>query len=310
MQYRRLGRAGIRVSVIGLGTWLTRGDQDAVNARVDAALEAGINFFDTADADGRGLAETQLGAALARHPDRDLVVATQVWAPTGPGPNQRGLSRKHLRQACEASLRRLGVEAIDLYQCQRYDPETTLDETITALHDLVTAGKIHYWGVSGWSPSEVENALRLGDQAGRQLPVAAQVRANLLDRGAYDGLQPAARRHGLALLAYSPLAQGVLSGKYRHGALPSESRLVDERTGRNLRERYGPLLDSPAVVLAENIASSRGLTTAQVARAWVLAQETVAAAICGASTAEQLRENAAAAELVLSQHELDELSVV
>lgn len=305
MRYRRLGRAGVKVSVVGLGTWLNfGGDQEAANRLVDAAVEAGINFFDTANTDGRGAAELALGAALARHDRDQVVLATKVWGPMGDGPNDSGLSRKHVMAQCEASLRRLGVDCLDLYQCQRYDPETMLEETLRALDDLHRAGKIHYWGVSGWTPTEVGNAVQLADGRGWVGPASCQTRYNLLDPESIEESSAACRRHGLGLLAYSPLAQGVLTGKYRAGQVPAGSRLAHDRLGANLRSRYGELVGGEVVETVCRIAAERDATPAQVALAAVLARDEVVAALTGATRPEQVLENAGAAELALDTAEL------
>lgn len=308
MIYRRLGRAGLQVSVLGLGTWLNFGrDQDADNAVVDAAIEAGINLFDTANTDGRGGAETALGRALARH-DRDrLVVATKVWGPMGDGPNQAGLSRKHIVTQCEASLKRLGLERIDLYQCQRYDPETMLEETLRAMDDLVHQGKILYWGVSSWSATELGNAFRLTEAQHLYPPASLQVRHNLLDQSALAQLAEPCRRHGLGMIAYSPLAQGVLSGKYFGEEVPAGSRWEDERRGANLRQRYGGQAHCEPVDSLLRLAAGLGASAAQMALAWVLATDGLSAAVMGATSAAQVAENAGAVGLEIPFEMLDAL---
>lgn len=300
MVYRRLGRCGTKVSVIGLGTWLTfAADRQRARALVDTAVEVGVNLFDANDSEGRGAAEEALGEALARHRRDDLVIATKVWGPTGDGPNERGLSRKHLRAACEASLRRLRVDYLDLYQCHRYDPEVTLDETICALDDLVRAGKILHWGVAGWAAVELRNAVALAEAQRLYGPVAVQARLNLLDPRAAEEAVPVCRQHALGLLAFSPLAQGVLTGKYRDG-VPAESRAAHESLGANLRQRYGQALAGPAVAQTVRVAGELGVLPAQAALAWVLGSSAVTAVLCGASRPEQIRENAHAASLELS----------
>jgi len=308
MHYRRLGRAGLKVSALGLGTWLNFGrDQEADNAVVDAAIGAGINFFDTANTGGRGAAETALGKALARH-DRDpLVVATKVWGPMGDGPNLAGLSRKHIVQQCEASLRRLGVERIDLYQCQRYDPETMLEETLRAMDDLVHQGKVLYWGVSAWTPLELGNTFRLTEAQQLYPPASVQVRHNLLDQTGLAELAEPCRRHGMGMLAYSPLAQGVLSGKYFGAAVPEGSRWSDERRGANLRQRYKSFAHCEPVDTLLRLASGLGVSAAQVALAWVLKTDGLSAAIMGASTPEQVAENVGAIGLEIPFEMLDAL---
>lgn len=310
MNYRRLGRAGAKVSVLGLGTWLNFAHRpDSVPALVDAAVDEGINFFDTADTDGRGAAEELLGQALARHRRDELVLATKVWAPTGEGVNQRGLSRKHLRAAVDASLRRLGVDYLDLYQCQRYDPETNLDETVRALDDLVRAGKILYWGVSGWDEIQLQNAVTLADAQSREAPVSYQARYNILERDAEHGVMRLCRQWGLAPLAYAPLAQGVLTGKYLE-LDASGGRLHDDRLGRNGRDRYGTLLNAPGVQLVKELAWSRGVSPAAIALAWATRSGAATSAIMGASTPEQVRENAGAVDILLDETECARLEHV
>ncbi len=308
MDYRRLGRAGLKVSVLGLGTWLNFGrEQDADQALVDAAIEAGITFFDTANTDGRGAAERALGRALARHEREPLVVATKVWGPMGDGPNQAGLSRKHLVTQCEASLRRLGVDRIDLYQCQRYDPETMLEETLTAMDDLVHQGKILYWGVSAWSALELGNAFRLTEAQSLYSPASCQVRHNLLDQTGLAHLAEPCRRHGLGMIAYSPLAQGVLTGKYFGEAVPAGSRWADERRGANLRQRYASFAHCEPVDTLLRVAGGLGVTAAQMALAWVLATDGLSAAVMGATSPEQITENVGAVGLDIPFEMLDAL---
>ena len=303
MEYRRLGRSGLKVSVVGLGTWLTFGrDQDRDNAVVDAAIDEGINFFDTANTDAKGQAEVHLGRALSRHRRDNLVIATKVWGPTGPGPNERGLSRKHLRAACEASLRRLGVEAIDLYQCQRYDHDVTLDEVVSTMTDLVREGKIHYWGVCGWDENQLHNVAQISDGLGREPLTAYQARYSLLDTEAAATLFPTCWQRSLGVIAYSPLAQGVLTCKYVGGGEPpAGSRLADERYGRNARERYGERLQAGVVYALQETGWTLGASPAQVALAYVIRPSAATCAVFGASTPDQVRDNAGAATLVLEE---------
>ncbi len=303
MVYRRLGRAGLKISVVGLGTWLTCGqDRDRDRAVVAQAVESGINYFETANTDARGAAEESLGAALREHPDADLVVSTKAWGTMGPGPNQRGLSRKALREQCEASLRRLGRETIDLYWLQRFDPEVTLDEIVATMADLVHAGKIHYWGVCGWDDNQVHNAAQLADGTGR-IPLSAyQARYNLLDREAESAIFPTCWQRTLGVLAYSPLAQGVLTTKYAAGPEPPVgTRLADERRGRNARDRYGDKVRSSVVYAVQETAWTVGATPAQVALAYTIRSGAATAAVFGATSPEQVRENAGAADVVLEE---------
>ena len=235
MQYRRLGRSGCKVSAVSLGTWLTFGGSIHANmasAIVRRALDLGINFFDTADVYAMGAAEEQLAASLDGVPRKDYVLASKVFFPTGDGPNDKGLSRKHIFETVHASLRRLKTDYIELFQCHRFDPETPLEETVCAYRDLIAQGKILYWGVSEWTGEQIEAAVRVATEHGAPAPLTNQPVYNLLERGIEDEVVPACVRHGLGIIPFSPLAQGVLTGKYATGDKPADSRLADERRNR------------------------------------------------------------------------------
>ncbi|HEY3187967.1 MAG TPA: aldo/keto reductase, partial [Solirubrobacteraceae bacterium] len=228
MLYRRLGAAGVKVSEIALGSWLTYGghvDDRAAEACIHRAYELGVNLFDTADVYRRGDAERVVGRALARYPRSSYVLATKVYFPVGEGPNDRGLSRKHVIEACDASLERLGTDHIDLYQCHRHDADTSLDETLRALDDLVTAGKVLYVGVSEWTADQLDEARALGDRLLLDPIVSNQPQYSLLWRRIEDDVIPVSERLGIGQIVWSPLAQGVLTGKYRPGeATPRDTR--------------------------------------------------------------------------------------
>ena len=298
MEYRRLGASGVRVSEIGLGSWLTYGvgvEADVAKACVATAYELGVNFFDTADVYGRGAAEEVLGQALEGFPRSSYVLATKVYFPVGDGPNDRGLSRKHVMEQCHASLRRLRPDYADLDQCHRYDDETPLDETLRALDDLVRQGKVLYVGVSGWTADQIADALAIADELGLDRIVSNQPEYSVLRRRIEAEVVPLCAGEGVGQVVWSPLAQGVLTGKYRKGEIPpadsrAASRQMGSFVGRFLTDE---VLD--AVERLRVVADEAGLTLAQLALAWVLREPAVASAIVGASRPAQLEENCAAA---------------
>ena len=299
MDYRRLGAGGLTVSAITYGNWLTHSREAEENARrcVAAALDEGITTFDTADVYGSpdyGSAERVLGAALSGVRRGSVEILTKVCLPSGPGPNDRGLSRKHIMESCHTSLRNLRTDYIDLYQAHRYDDETPLEETMTAFADLVRQGKVLYLGVSEWRPAQIEAAAALAAQLGVSL-VSNQPQYSMLWRVIEKEVLPTCARLGLAQIVFSPIAQGTLTGKYRpQGKAPERSRATDARGSRFVGRYLGdPVLS--AVQRLRPVADELGLTLAQLAVAWVLQNPGVASAIVGASRPEQLRENTAAA---------------
>ena len=301
MEFRRLGRSGLNVSQIAFGNWLTHGSQveeDAAVACVHAALDVGITTFDTADVYAGTAAESVLGRALAGRRREGLEVATKVYWPTGPGPNDRGLSRKHVVESCNASLRRLGTDYIDLYQAHRYDPTVPLEETMTAFADLVRAGKVLYLGVSEWNAEQIAAGAALARDLGVQL-VSNQPQYSMLWRVIEAGVVPTCEQEGLSQIVWSPLAQGVLTGKYRPGEQPpAGSRASHSAVGFQVE---GFMADAvlTRVQLLRPIADDLGLTMAQLALAWVLQNPNVAAAIIGASRPEQVHDNVKAAGVQL-----------
>jgi aryl-alcohol dehydrogenase-like predicted oxidoreductase len=302
MEHRRLGRGGVKVSEVVLGSWLTFGsgvDERATKATVKAALERGITTFDTADVYALGRAETFLGAALDGVPRKDVVLATKAFWPTGDGPNDRGLSRKHLFESCDASLARLRTSYVDVYQCHRFDADVPLEETVRAMEDLVRAGKVLYWGVSVWTGAQISDGVRVAREVGGFGPIVNQPEWSLLDRGVEIEVVPACAREGVATWAFSPLAQGVLTGKYSGGKRPAGARGADAQRGRFL-ERHMNAETLARVDRFVALARDAGLTPAELALAWVLAQPTVAAVVGGATRPEQVEENAKASGTRLS----------
>ena len=303
MNYRRLGESGLKVSAVSLGSWLTYGnavEDKAARECVFAALDAGVNFFDTADVYAKGAAESFLGKALQSVRREELVLGTKVFGKMSDDVNDRGLSRKHIMASCEHSLRRLKVEAIDLYQCHRYDPETPLPEVVRAMDDLIRQGKILYWGTSCWTAAQLREACEVADRLLAPRPVSNQPPDSLLDRAIEEEVLPTSRELGIGQVVYSPLAQGILSGKYRGGKIPSDSRLADDTLNRGMKDKLSGENEARVEALAA-IAGGLGIPLAQLALAWCLRDEGVSSVISGASRPEQVRQNVAAAETELSE---------
>ena len=303
MEYRHLGKSGLKVSEITYGNWVTHGSQveeDAAKQCVAAALDEGITSFDTADAYAETRAEEVLGRALAGVRRESVEIFTKVYWPTGSGPNDRGLSRKHITESLHASLRRLGTDYVDLYQAHRYDHETPLEETLRAFEDLVRQGKALYIGVSEWRAEEIAAALRIADDMGFDRIVSNQPQYNMLWRVIEAEVVPLCEREGIGQIVFSPIAQGVLTGKYAPGAEPpAQSRATDESGGANFISRWmrDPLLAKVAEL--KPLADEAGLSLAQLAVAWTLQNPDVSAAIIGASRPEQVRENVMASGVKL-----------
>jgi aryl-alcohol dehydrogenase-like predicted oxidoreductase len=301
VEYRRLGRSGLTISEIAYGNWLTHGSQveeEAALACVRAALDAGITTFDTADVYAGTKAESVLGRALAGQRREGLEIFTKVFWPTGPGRNDRGLSRKHIIESCHASLKRLQTDYVDLYQAHRYDSRTPLEETMTAFADLVRAGKVLYLGVSEWPAADIAAAAELARELKVPL-VSNQPQYSMLWRVIEAEVVPTSARAGLSQIVWSPLAQGVLTGKYRPGETPgADTRAGNESVGGSMQ---GFLTDEilGRVQQLRPIAEDLGLSMAQLAIAWVLQNDNVAAAIIGASRPEQVQDNVQAAGVKL-----------
>ena len=300
MEHRHLGRSGLQVSEVSYGNWITHGSQveeDSAVACVRAALDSGITSFDTADVYAATRAESVLGRALRGVRRESYELFTKVYWPTGPGPNDRGLSRKHIVESCEASLRRLQTDHIDLYQAHRYDRNTPLAETLRAFDDLVRAGKVIYVGVSEWTSAQIRDAMVMAEQLGLDRIISNQPQYSMLWRVIEAEVVPTCREEGVSQLVWSPIAQGVLSGKYAPGATPPPgSRATDETGGgASIIRRWMRDDVLRAVQELVPIASDCGLTPAQLAVAWVLQNDNVASAIVGASRPEQVVDNAASA---------------
>ena len=310
MEYRRLGNSGVKVSEISLGSWLTYGGsvaEEQARSCIDRAYEIGINFFDTANVYMRGAAEEIVGRALRDYERDSYFLATKVYFPMGEGPNDGGLSRKHVTEQCHASLRRLGVDYIDLYQCHRYDENTPLQETLRALDDLVRQGKVLYIGVSEWTDDQISDALRIASEMNLDRLVSNQPQYNMIQRRIEGGVIPLCEREGVGQVVFSPLAQGVLTGKYRPGDAPEEdTRAADPESNRFMQHLMNEEVLS-AVDGLRSVASEADLSMPQLALAWVLRQENVSSAIIGASRSEQVDDNAAASGVKLPADVVSEI---
>jgi voltage-dependent potassium channel beta subunit len=299
VRYRKLGRWGVKVSAVGLGSWLTYGssvEEDSARACVQRAYERGVNFFDTANVYARGRAEEVVGRAISGFARDSIVLATKVYFPMGDGPNDRGLSRKHIREQIDRSLQRLGVDYVDLYQCHRYDTTAPLEETVSAMDDLVRAGKVLYWGVSEWNADQIAAAAGLARARGWAEPVSNQPQYSALWRRVEQRVFPICKEYGLGNVVWSPLAMGILTGKYTDASNPPAGTRAAGRS-KDMMEDYftQPVLD--AVKKLQPLAQRAGCSLAQLALAWCLRDDIVSSVIVGATRAEQVDDNVAAAEL-------------
>jgi aryl-alcohol dehydrogenase-like predicted oxidoreductase len=303
MRFRYLGNSGLKISEITYGNWLTHGSQvenEAAVACVRAALDAGITTFDTADVYANTKAETVLGDALKGERRQSLEIFTKVYWPTGPGgPNDTGLSRKHILESIDGSLRRLQTDYVDLYQAHRYDETVPLEETMTAFADLVRAGKVLYIGVSEWRAEEIAAGAALARELGVQL-ISNQPQYSMLWRVIEDEVIPTSEQEGVSQIVWSPLAQGILTGKYQPGQQPpAGTRGADPEAGRFIQRFLQNDDVLTRVQQLRPIADDLGLSMAQLAVAWVLQNENVAAAIIGATRPEQVHDNVKAAGVTL-----------
>ncbi len=308
MNYRRLGSSGLKVSEICLGAWINFGGRIADEqtfAVIDAAVEEGINFFDTADVYAGGKAEEVMGRWMQHKDRRQIVLATKCRGRMWDGPNGEGASRKHIFEAVEDSLRRLQTDYIDLYQIHWPDPDTSAEETVRALDDLVRQGKIRYFGWSNHDAAQIEERAQVSTRLGLNRAVSLQNYYNMLGRGVEESITPACEREGIGQIPYSPLAQGLLSDKYLSGEVPDGSRAAgNEDFQKRLKESL------PKMQALAAWAGEREATLSQLALAWLLHQPTMASPIIGATTAEQVKENAKAAQIKLSEADLAQIDAL
>jgi len=315
MEYRKLGKWGVKVSAVGLGSWLTYGgavSRSETSQQVKAAFELGINFFDCANVYSKGKAEEVLGQALRHFERASYVVATKAFFPMGDGPNDKGLSRKHVIESCHHSLKRMGLDYIDLFQCHRADPEVPMYELVRAMDDLIRQGKILYWGVSEWSAEQIEDAVQTAYSLNAMPPVSNQPQYNMLVRNIEAAVIPASRKLGLGQVVFSPLAQGVLTGKYLpNQPFPTDSRAADERQNRFLLGRNTMSQESLELVQRlKPIADGLGVTMAQLALAWCLRLPEISSVIVGATKVSQIEDNVKAAELKFDRDVWDKVEGV
>ncbi len=295
MEYRRLGGTGMYVSEISYGNWITHGsqvEQEAAIKCVKTAFDLGVTTFDTADVYAGTRAETVLGKALKGIRRESYELFTKVYWPTGTGKNDRGLSRKHIMESCHASLKRLNVDHIDLYQMHRFDFETPLEESLQAFEDLVRQGKVNYIGFSEWTAAQISSALEIQDARGYSRFVSSQPQYSALWRVIEAEVVPLSRKEGIGQIVWSPIAQGVLTGKYKPGAKPpAGSRATDKKSGAGMISRWMRDEVLEAVQKLQPVADSVGLTMSQLAIAWVLQNDNVSSAIMGATKPSQVKEN-------------------
>ncbi len=297
MNYRRMGRSGLKLSEISLGVWLTFGrqvDDSEASQILHKAYELGVNFFDNADVYAKGEAEIVMGKAIKDLPREALVISSKVFWPTGEGPTGRGLSRKHIMESCHASLKRLGLDYLDLYFCHRYDPETPVDEVVRAMDDLVHQGKVLYWGTSEWRAGQIANAYGIAAQWGLYPPAVEQPHYNMfVRRRLEDELAPAAEDLGFGLVSWSPLRSGLLTGKYNQG-IPSGTRLDRHEWLR------GVITDENVAKVQEltKVADELGVGLPQLAIGWLLRLPQITSVITGASSLKHVEENLESSKVV------------
>ncbi|KAF0817657.1 MULTISPECIES: aldo/keto reductase family protein [unclassified Cytobacillus] len=323
MEYRLVGNSGLEISEIGLGTWLTFGgslnESEATNL-VTAAMNMGINYFDTANVYPLGMpsnnstlttqaAEIILGKALKRFSRDSYVVSTKAYFSMGTGPNREGLSRKHLIEQCNESLRRLNLEYIDIYYCHRFDPYTPIEETLMALDYLIRSGKVLYVGVCNWDQNQLAEANEIIKTRGLHPIITNQLKYNMFDRDIEEELLPFCEEVGIGITAYSPLANGVLSGKYKSFQKPPLNSRASRPETQSMMQRYLELEYLRKVEKLNEFAIQNGMTLPQLALAWNLRMKNISSCIVGATSAEQLSENTKGSDIDLSDEDINEINL-
>lgn len=313
MQYRNLGKWGLKVSEIALGSWVTKlsGTEAETTAKtvVNGAFDAGVNFFDCADAYSGGDAERFLGKILGEHKRSEYIVSSKVFFPMGSGANEWGLSRKHIVEQLDHTLKNMELDYLDLYFCHRFDPTTPIEETLQILSDMVAAGKILYYGVSEWSPVQITEAIHLAKENHLRPLSVIQPQYNMADRYIEDEIIAICEKYGVGITAFSPLAQGLLTGKYRKGIpLPANSRATWQKDKQLLNLLSEENLDKVEKLLP--IAEKLGVPLSTLALSWILRKKQITSVITGASKPEQLISNVKASELILPDNVLDEIETI
>ncbi len=312
MKYRKLGRSGLKVSEISLGSWLTYGksvEDDTAEQIIHRAYELGINFFDSANVYERGEGERVMAETLKKYPRESYVITTKAFFPVGEGPNDRGLSRKHIFEQVHKSLKNMKLDYIDIFYCHRYDPDTPVEETLRAIDDLIRQGKILYAGVSEWTAAQLEEAARVADKFLLDRIVVHQPQYNLLNRRIEKEVIPVSEKLGISQVVFSPLAQGVLTGKYAGGKIPSDSRAANEEINVFMKNVISEDHLSKVDKLRA-LAEANGLTLPELALAWVLRQPNVASALVGASRVEQIEANVRAVDVKLRDDMLEKIDEI
>lgn len=312
MKYRRLGRSGLKVSEISLGSWLTYGKSVEENTAVKTihkAYELGINFFDSANVYERGEGERVMAEALKIFPRESYIITTKAFWPVGEGPNDKGLSRKHVYEQVHKSLKNMKLDYLDIFYCHRYDPETPVDETLRVIDDLIRQGKILYAGVSEWTAAQIEEAVGVADKYLLDRIVVNQPQYNMLHRYIEKEVIPVSSKHGISQVVFSPLAQGVLTGKYTSGNIPSGSRAANEEINRFVKDYLNEDVLSKVKQL-EGLSKELDTTLPALAIAWVLRQPNVASALVGASRPDQIEANVQGSSLELSEDVIEQIEEI
>lgn len=309
MKYRRLGRSGLKVSEISLGSWLTYGksvEDNTAAKTIHKAYELGINFFDSANVYEQGEGEKVMAKALKEYARESYVITTKAFWPMGEGPNDRGLSRKHVYEQLHNSLKRMDLEYVDIFYCHRYDPETPVDETLRVIDDLIRQGKILYAGVSEWSAAQIEEAVGVADKYLLDRIVVNQPHYNMLNRYIEKEVIPVSSKHGISQVVFSPLAQGLLTGKYKGGNIPGDSRAANDTINTFVKNSINDG-NLEKVDRLENLAKELDTTLPALALAWILRHPNIASALVGASRPEQIEANVKGSELELTAEVIDQI---
>ncbi|MBO1510079.1 aldo/keto reductase family protein [Metabacillus bambusae] len=312
MKYRNLGRTGLKVSEISLGSWLTYGksvEDNVAEKTIHKAYELGINFFDSANVYEQGEGERVLAGALKEYPRESYVITTKAFWPMGDGPNDRGLSRKHVMEQVNASLKRMNLDYVDIFYCHRYDPETPVEETLKTIDDLIRQGKILYAGVSEWSAAQIEEAVATADKFLLDRIVVNQPIYNMFNRYIENEVIPVSEKYGIGQVVFSPLAQGVLTGKYKNGQVPDNSRASNQSINNFIKGMLNEDVFNKVEQL-EAVAKEMEITLPELALAWILRQPNVSSALIGASKPSQIEQNVKAIEVVLPSEIQDRIELI
>ena len=312
MKYRRVGRSGLKVSEISLGSWLTYGksvEDDTATRTIRRAYELGINSFDSANVYERGEGEKAMAKALRTFPRESYVITTKAFWPMGDGVNDRGLSRKHVFEQLHASLKRMELDYVDIFYCHRYDPETPVEETLRTIDDMIRQGKVLYAGVSEWTAAQIEEAVAVADRNLLDRIVVNQPVYNMINRYIEPEIIPVSETYGIGQIVFSPLAQGVLTGKYRGGRIPEGTRASNPAINKQVQDLIASGVITKVDSL-EDLAGEVGMPLAEMALAWILRQPNVASALVGASRPEQIEANCKAVAISLSQDTLEKIEQI